>query len=75
MIYFFYSNEQEEHKTLQSAVDNTKKFVQKELETSEKLTEFKERLLRDLTNIDKQGKTSVKSLGCSSLLTDSNYIL
>jgi len=37
-------------------VDNTKKFILKELETSEKLNEFKERLLRDIVNIEKQGK-------------------
>lgn len=50
------SNEHEEHKTLQAHVENTKKFVLKELETSERLNEFKDRLLRDMTNIEKQGE-------------------
>ena len=52
----FHSDEHEQHKTLQAGIENTKKFVQKELETSEKLNEFKDRLLRDVTNIEKQRK-------------------
>lgn len=52
----FHSNEHEQHKTVQANVENTKKFVLKELDTSEKLNEFKDRLLRDMTNIEKQGE-------------------
>lgn len=50
------SNEHELHKTIQANIETTKKFILKELETSEKLTEFKDRLLRDMKNIDKQGE-------------------
>lgn len=51
-----HSNEHEQHKTIQANIETTKKFILKELETSEKLTEFKDRLLRDMKNIDKQGE-------------------
>ncbi|KAG5674623.1 hypothetical protein PVAND_004577 [Polypedilum vanderplanki] len=51
-------NEQEEHKTLQAAIDNTKKFIIKEQETTERLSEFKDRLLRETTNIEKQVQIS-----------------
>lgn len=51
-----HSNEHEQHKTIQANIETTKKFILKELETSEKLTEFKDRLLRDMNNVDKQGK-------------------
>lgn len=52
---FVTSNEHEQHKNLQAAIENTRKFTLKELETSEKLNEFKNRLLRDMTNIEKHG--------------------
>lgn len=56
MFVFISSTEHEEHKTLNAHVESTKKFVLKELETGEKLNEFKNRLLRDMTNIEKQGE-------------------
>jgi hypothetical protein len=55
----FPSNEHEQHKTIQAHIETTKKFIIKELETSDKLNEFKDRLLRDLNNIEKQGKWRV----------------
>lgn len=55
MFLFVTSNEHEQHKNLQASIENTRKFIQKELETNEKLNEFKNRLLRDMTNIEKHG--------------------
>ncbi len=49
------SNEQQEHKSIKSNIENTRKFINKENEASDKLNEFKTRLLRDMTNIEKQG--------------------
>ncbi|CRL00591.1 CLUMA_CG013851, isoform A [Clunio marinus] len=41
--------EQEEHKLLQASIETTKKFVMKELETSEKLNEFKDRMMLQIS--------------------------
>jgi hypothetical protein len=59
-LFFTHSNDHEEHKTLKANTENTRKFILKELSTSEKLNEFKERLLRDMTNIEKQGELRVE---------------
>lgn len=56
IIFHFLSDEHEKHKTIQAGIETTKKFILKELETSEKLNEFKDRLLRDMNNIEKQGE-------------------
>jgi coiled-coil domain-containing protein 40 len=53
-LFFNDRNNREEHKTIQASIDNTKKFVLKELETSDKLREFKDRLSRDISNIERQ---------------------
>jgi hypothetical protein len=67
----FDSNEHEEHKTLQAGIDTTRKFITKELETTEKLNEFKDRLLREMTNIEKQGNyhRSPVARGCQSAVS------